>query len=514
MIVRLVRTVRPVAMLASALLVVSALFAPPAAAETPQAAISLSAQVVYLPSNAELGPPGTSKDAPADAGAQPGSISVSMVVTNTGTDPLHLVDVVAPKVTNGHLDAFKCLELSDRPDLTLYLGWWTTCTATISGITHGTLNEDIVSVSAVGMQTGAHVSASGTVWAEASPAGTPRRTISVGGVIWRDADRNQQPYAGQPGIPGVRVSLQLECCQPTPDSGYVFLDTTTDEQGVYSFKGLERGYHYRVTVDRLQNPAIADLALWSARLGSGDGATREITFMTDQLLENDEAIDFGFGPKFPMVIDIDAPARAVAGTTIDVQGRPYRPDHPEEGYFNAVLEFRTGGTTTWTKVADANDYSGDGKRHVQVKVTRSGWFRYRSPGEVYVSPAVSRQVHVLVSLAPIALTATAPATVQAGTPLTVAGTITRSGTPFRTGRIVLERSTDATTWATVADVRSSNGAFKATVDPVRTGSYRFRYRGDSKTSPGTSSVRSVAVVDAGRRGTVAPPPTRRDRRTR
>jgi hypothetical protein len=491
----LVRFSRPAAALAAALLVVGIAPGAPAAAETLHAAVSLSAKVVYLPSNAELGPPGTSKDAPADAGAAPGSISVHLVVTSTGTDPLDQAEVVPLHVANGHLDSLKCL----RSPVLLHIGWSFECTATISGIAHGTVNEDAFGVSAVGSETGAHVSASGTVWAEASPAGTPRPTISVGGVVWRDADRNQLPYAGQPGIPGVRVLLQLECCQPTPDSGYVFLDTTTDAQGVYRFTGLERGYRYRVTIDRLQNPGLANLAMWSARLGSGDGSTREITFMTDQLLESDEAVDFGFGPKWPMVIDIDAPTRALAGRTIDVAGRPYRPDMPEVGGFDAVLEFRAGGTTTWTKVADANDERGDGKRHVQVKVSRSGFFRYRSTGQVYVSPAVSREAHVLVSLAPVTITNAVPATVRAGTPLTVSGTITRSGTPFTTGRIVLERSTDATTWATVADLRSSTGSLKAVVDPARTGSYRFRYLGDSTTAAATSPAVQVVVTSVNAR---------------
>ena len=42
------------------------------------------------------------------------------------------------------------------------------------------------------------------------------------------------------------------------------------------------------------------------------------------------------------------------------------------------------------------------------------------------------------------------------------------------------------------------GAVTATVRPAVTGSYRFRYAGDSASSPATSPARPVVVLDAAR----------------
>jgi hypothetical protein len=92
--------------------------------------------------------------------------------------------------------------------------------------------------------------------------------------------------------------------------------------------------------------------------------------------------------------------------------------------------------------------------------------------------------------------------VRQGSALTVTGTITRAGRPFTTGRSLCSTHPDATTWTTIAD-----GTLTATVQPARTGSYRYHYGGDHTTAPGTSPAQQVTVNPEITRS--ASPPARR-----
>lgn len=338
-------------------------------------------------------------------------------------------------------------------------------------------------------------------------------TASVGHRVWLDTNRNYQWDEGEPGIPGVAMSLRLPAREPPPDGVLVSEETTTDEDGIYHFDNLKPGTRYTVILD-LRAPLLKNMAIWSYPFGWEGAGNTWMYATTSPSVDTYDLINFGFIPKDRLAIDIDAPSTAVAGTSIDVKGHPYRREQPAVSCGCRVdLEFRAGGTTTWTKVSDPDAYVNDGDREVRLKVTRSGWFRYRSQGSEYVTPGVSREAHVLVSTAPVVLTATAPALVREGTPLIVTGSITRAGQPFKTGRIVLEHSRNATTWTTVADVRSTDGTLTATVQPARTGSYRFRYAGDSRTASGTSPAREVVVTPAATKPSLprprrSTPPTR------
>ena len=508
MTAKLVRFVRPAAAVTAVLLVAGLVQAAPAAAapsEEWDAAISITAKVVYPPDDEDPGPPGDSIDAPADAGPAPGTLRVSIVIANVGTEPLNYLNVITPDVTNGRRDSFACAPITDNPEpplgdpeLTLYQGQSLTCTETISGIVDGTTHENSTTVLASGMFTGTRLEKTAHVWAEAGPAAPPPPPLpaaSVGHLVYVDTDRDGTWDEGEPGVPGARLSIKGPDGRPVPDyeTGQgVVGPQTTDEKGIYHFRHLEPGLRYTVTLD-MTSPALANLTPSSYNDGAWEPDTSTWYLYTGKSVATYDSINFGLVPKNRLAISIDAPTTAVAGATINVKGHAYLADVPGQWWdFPAVLEFRAGGTTTWTKVADANSsYRGD--RHVWVKVTRSGWFRYRSPGNIYTTAAVSREDHVLVTRAPVALTAIAPATVRPGTALTVAGTITRAGAPFQTGRTTLEYAPDARTWTTVADVRSTDGTLTATLKPARTGSYRYRYAGDSRTDPGTSPVRQVVV---------------------
>ena len=51
---------------------------------------------------------------------------------------------------------------------------------------------------------------------------------------------------------------------------------------------------------------------------------------------------------------------------------------------------------------------------MSATLRRSGWVRYRVPGDRYFASGVSREIHVVVTTAPVLLYAQAPATVAHG----------------------------------------------------------------------------------------------------
>lgn len=533
----LLRLVRPTAAAAAVLLVAGAVQATPATAApsaAPVTALSLTSRAGYSELE-DNGGPGLSPQSPAFLGDAPAFLHLVVHVTNTGTEPLHDITVATRVVTNGTLYDLRCTtvllppnakqgesrqrrpvsgkssqrevqqratqrlstEPWTRPALVLAPGDTLYCTVAIDGIM-ARLHEDVTSVTAVGVDTGTSVSDDAHVWALADPAPDPEPTpssITIGDVVWLDTNRNRTKDEGEPGIAGVRLSVKGPDGLPPTDveTGQAVGRETTDADGVYHFRHLKPYVDYTVVVD-LTSPPLTDL---KATLYAGDGWSPESatwSMLSRRRTDDSHEVNFGFVPKDPLVVTIDAPTTAVPGTSIKLTGLT---DRPGIGRWDGptVLEFRAGGTTAWSKVADARNDRG--VLSATVTVTRSGWFRYRTAGDYYTASAVSPEDHVLVRTAPVTLTTTAPATVRPGTPLIVTGTITRAGQPFQTGRALLEYSSDASTWSKIADVRSTTaGTLSATVQPARTGSYRYRYLGDSRTAPGTSPTRQVLASPA------------------
>ncbi len=68
---------------------------------------------------------------------------------------------------------------------------------------------------------------------------------SIGNYIWLDLDRQGDQDAGEPGIPGIVVELQDGSCTPgtpgNPPTAGTCTTVTTDEDGLYSFPGLNLG---------------------------------------------------------------------------------------------------------------------------------------------------------------------------------------------------------------------------------------------------------------------------------
>ncbi|WP_461137389.1 SdrD B-like domain-containing protein, partial [Spirosoma terrae] len=70
-------------------------------------------------------------------------------------------------------------------------------------------------------------------------AGFILRVASLGDFVFEDANRNGQQDVGEPGIPGVTVTLL--------SSGTLVATTTTNASGLYSFTGLTPGVPYSVS---------------------------------------------------------------------------------------------------------------------------------------------------------------------------------------------------------------------------------------------------------------------------
>ena len=87
---------------------------------------------------------------------------------------------------------------------------------------------------------------------------------SIGDRVWYDANRNGIQDPGEPGIGGVKASLQNT-------SGATIATTATDSQGMYQFTNLPDGT-YRVCFDKSTLPAIySDGAFTTQNVNGGNG---------------------------------------------------------------------------------------------------------------------------------------------------------------------------------------------------------------------------------------------------
>ena len=322
----------------------------------------------------------------------------------------------------------------------------------------------------------------------------PTPPTSVGHLVYVDTNHDGHHDQGEAGIPGARLSLRGPDGKPVQGVA----DQTTDAQGRYSFDHLRPGGPYTVTLD-LTSLDLTNRTPTSFTNGSWEPGDTRWSLSTSTAADIWDSIDFGFFPKIPVLVDMfGEPPTRVAGLTYVGARIRWVPFGPEEWDGPAIVEYRAGGTTTWTKFADLGTADRWGYRQGAGTLKRSGWLRVRTKANRLFASGLSKEVHVTVTTAPVLLYAQALATVTRGEPLTVTGSITRSYYRFATGRVLLERSSDGTTWTTVATLRSTTkGLLTATVDPAVSGSYRFRYLGDSGNSPATSPTRRVVVVDAG-----------------
>ena len=143
---------------------------------------------------------------------------------------------------------------------------------------------------------------------------------TIGDTVFRDENGTGVQEPGEPGIPGVTVTLTL------PDG--TTRTTITDANGQYRFTGLPPGNNYRVTVSP---PA-------------GLSATNTVAPINLSPQQNVDTADFGFRP-----------ARGSIGDTVfrdDNANGQQDPDEP--GIPNATVTITLPDGTTTTRTTDAN----------------------------------------------------------------------------------------------------------------------------------------------------------------
>lgn len=109
----------------------------------------------------------------------------------------------------------------------------------------------------------------------------PVRRITIGDLVWLDANRNGRPDTGE-GISGVTLTLY-------DGNGAVVATTTTDASGNYHFPDLPAGQNWRVVVDPATLPPNV------SPLADPDGTLDSRTSLTNQTVDNPD-VDFGYVP--------------------------------------------------------------------------------------------------------------------------------------------------------------------------------------------------------------------------
>lgn len=128
-------------------------------------------------------------------------------------------------------------------------------------------------------------------------AGLVERPVTVGDLVWFDADGDGVQDAGERGLPGVVVELRTPDGRPVADAaGAPVGPATTDADGAYVFPGLLPG-EYVVRIDRLASAAV--LAGYAPTLAGagGDRGLDSATWSAASLVlvggESDLTLDFG-----------------------------------------------------------------------------------------------------------------------------------------------------------------------------------------------------------------------------
>ena len=121
--------------------------------------------------------------------------------------------------------------------------------------------------------------------------------VSVGDYVWFDTNRNGLQDAGEPGIPGVTLTLTGPGGGAVKDlSGKTVTPTTTDSSGKYLFSNLpvlSAGQHYTVTVTPPAGyVATTPNAGTDRAVDSSSGSAVSTDLVTDG--SKDLTLDFGF----------------------------------------------------------------------------------------------------------------------------------------------------------------------------------------------------------------------------
>ena len=174
-------------------------------------------------------------------------------------------------------------------------------------------------------------------------------SVSVGDKVWNDLDNNGIQNVGEPGIPGVVLTITGPGGQPVTDvHGKPVGPVSTDSNGEYTFEllpVLPPGQHYVVTLDTEKSKDALNGFVPSPP-GVGPSDTDSSTGMavsTDLTTDGakDLTLDFGFHQAAPV------PGGTVPGGGTDVLGVQRTPTTPAPPVSNTPVGGDTGynGTT-------------------------------------------------------------------------------------------------------------------------------------------------------------------------
>ncbi|MFI8595652.1 SdrD B-like domain-containing protein [Microbacterium sp. NPDC078428] len=131
-------------------------------------------------------------------------------------------------------------------------------------------------------------------------------TVSVGDFVWLDTDEDGVQDAGEPGIPGVTLTLTGPDGQPVTDvNGNPVEPVVTGPNGEYLFENLpvlgpDERYTVTVTPPNGYEPTLPGVGDRETDSSTGSATTEGLTNPGDE----DRTLDFGFIPQVP-VIDIE-----------------------------------------------------------------------------------------------------------------------------------------------------------------------------------------------------------------
>ncbi|KAB1636074.1 LPXTG cell wall anchor domain-containing protein [Pseudoclavibacter terrae] len=132
-------------------------------------------------------------------------------------------------------------------------------------------------------------------------AGTTLGTAQIGDWVWHDQNGDGRQDAGEPGIPGVVLSITGNDGNPVADAdGRVIEPATTDEHGKYQFNVplLRADAQYNVSIDQTASAeALRGLVPTIEGVGDPDGDSSTGTAETGDLSSDsahDLTLDFGF----------------------------------------------------------------------------------------------------------------------------------------------------------------------------------------------------------------------------